>query len=137
MDLKKDFPCLNQEMDGMPVVYLDSACMSLKPRCVIDKMVEYYTQYSGCGGRSAHKFSSRTTEEVAKARENISDFIGTKNPNQIIFTKNTTESINLIAKSFKFKPDDIVLTTDKEHNSNLVPWILMNKNNVAGHKKIE
>ena len=89
MDLKKDFPCLNQEMDGMPVVYLDSACMSLKPRCVIDKMVEYYTQYSGCGGRSAHKFSSRTTEEVVKARKNISDFIGAKNPNQIIFTKNT------------------------------------------------
>ncbi|MCK5039835.1 MAG: cysteine desulfurase [Candidatus Aenigmarchaeota archaeon] len=136
MDTKKDFPCLNQKIGGLSPVYLDSACMSLKPRCVIDKMVEYYEQYSGCGGRSAHKFSSRTTEEVAKARQLVSDFIGAKKPEQVLFTKNTTESINLVAKSFKFKPTDIVLTTDKEHNSNLVPWLLMSRNKIIRHKTI-
>ncbi|RLG14040.1 MAG: cysteine desulfurase [Candidatus Nanohalarchaeota archaeon] len=136
MDAKKDFPCLNQKMNGLSPVYLDSACMSLKPQCVIDKMIEYYAQYSGCGGRSAHKFSFRTTDEVTKARENIAVFIGAKKPEQVIFTKNTTESINLVAKSFKFKPTDIVLTTDKEHNSNLVPWMLMDKSNAVKHKTI-
>ena len=136
MDTKKDFPCLNQNKNGISPVYLDSACMSLKPQCVVDKITEYYTHYSGCSGRSAHKFSQKTTEEVSKARENIAEFIGAKKPEEVIFTKNTTESINLIAKSFKFLPNDIVLTTDKEHNSNLVPWMLMNKKKEAKHRII-
>ena len=112
MNIRENFPILNK------VVYLDSACQSLKPKQVINKINEYYNEYPVCAGRSSHQLSAKVNEEVYKTRENISKFFNTKKEN-IIFTRNTTESINIVANNFKGKK---VLITDKEHNSNLLPW---------------
>jgi cysteine desulfurase / selenocysteine lyase len=114
--LRKDFPVLNKPN---PIIYADSACMSLRPIQVINKINEYYTEYPACGERSYHKLSRKVTEEVEKARNLIKRFINCKNNGEVIFTKNTTEGINLVANSFKFGKMAI---TDREHNSNLLPW---------------
>lgn len=107
-----------------PPIYFDNACTTFRPDSVINKMKEYYEQYPSCAGRSNHKLGARVTEEVVKARKQVADFFNAKRESEIIFTRNTTEGINLIANSFKWKPEDAVLTSDKEHNSNLVPWLL-------------
>jgi len=112
--IREDFPILKKN-----IIYFDSACMSLRPKQVVDKINEYYNEYPACAGRSIHKLGTRIEREVNLARETIKKFIGAKKSNEIIFTKNTTESINLLANSFKF---DKVLVTDREHNSNLLPW---------------
>lgn len=96
--------------------------MTLKPKQVINAMDEYYNQYPVCGGRSIHKMAKKVDEKVTQAREKIQKFLGASCPEEIIFTRNTTEGINLIANSLDLKKGDIVLTTDREHNSNLVPW---------------
>jgi cysteine desulfurase / selenocysteine lyase len=123
--LRQDFPILQKK-----VIYFDNACMSLKPQQVIDAMNAYYTEYTGCGGRSMHKFSKRTDEEVEKSRSAFKKFINAKSEKEIVFTKNTTESINLVAHSLDLKKGDIVLTSDKEHNSNLVPWQLLKEKGI-------
>ena len=112
--IREDFPILKKN-----IIYLDSACMSLRPIQVIDKIREYYEEYPACALRSSHKLANRATNEVKDARETIKKFIGAKKSKEIIFTKNTTEGINLLANSYKFKK---VLLTDREHNSNLLPW---------------
>jgi cysteine desulfurase / selenocysteine lyase len=117
MNVKKirdDFSVLKKD-----VIYFDSACMALKPRQVVDKINEYYNEYPACAGRSNHRFSKRVEQEVNDSRKTIKKFIGAKNSKEIIFTKNATESINLLANSFDFNK---VLLTDREHNSNLIPW---------------
>ncbi|MBS3143620.1 aminotransferase class V-fold PLP-dependent enzyme [Candidatus Woesearchaeota archaeon] len=126
MDIRKDFPVLSKD-----IVYLDSACMSLKPNSVINKLNEYYNEYPACSGRSGHQLSNRVNEEVYKTRELISKFFNIKKEN-LIFTRNTTESINIIANNFK---DKKVLITDKEHNSNLLPWQRNCKLKVLGSNK--
>ena len=120
MNIKKareDFPILR---DGK-LVYFDNACMSLKPVQVVQAMERYYYEFPGCAGRSMHRIGKRTEEEYARARERTARFMNAKH-GEIIFTKNTTESINLVSHSMKLGKNDTVLTTDKEHNSNLVPW---------------
>jgi cysteine desulfurase / selenocysteine lyase len=112
--IRESFPILKKG-----VIYLDSACVSLRPKQVIDKINEYYNEYPSCAGRSVHKFGLKLDKEVDDSRKEIQKFIGAKKSSEIIFSKNTTESINLIANSFKF---DKVLLTDREHNSNLIPW---------------
>lgn len=112
--------------DGKNVpIYFDSACMSLKPDCVVEAMNEYYYKFPACGGRSAHKLGDKVTKKVKEARQSIAKFINAKSEKEIIFTRNATEGINLLANSFAFKSGDIVLITDKEHNSNLVPWLYL------------
>lgn len=120
--IRDDFPALWKKWNGKYPIYFDNACMTLKPRQVINAMNEYYNEYPVCGGRSIHKMAKKVDEKVAEAREKFQKFLGASQPEEIIFTKNTTEGINLIANSFDFEKGDIVLTTDKEHNSNLVPW---------------
>jgi len=120
--IRQDFPIFKND-----IIYLDSACMSLRPVQVIEAMDSYYYEFPACAGRSLHKLSKRVTEEVSESRKAVKNFINAKKEEEIIFTKNTTESINLIAKSFKFEKNDKIITSDKEHNSNLVPW-LINKN---------
>ena len=93
--------------------------MSLKPKQVINKINEYYNEYPACAGRSGHKLSNKVNEEVYKTREIISKFFNAKKEN-VVFTRNTTEGINIIANNFRGKK---ILITDKEHNSNLLPWI--------------
>ncbi|MCL5071985.1 MAG: cysteine desulfurase [Actinobacteria bacterium] len=118
--IRKDFPILRQS--DKPVVYFDSACMSLKPRQVVEAMNEYYFNYPACAGRSSHRLGELATNKIKEARRIVAKFINAKSDKEIIFTRNTTESINLVANSLDLKEGDLVLTTDKEHNSNLVPW---------------
>ena len=121
---RDDFPILKDERWEKPLIYLDNACMTLKPKRVVDKLVEYYYEYPGCGGRSLHKITTRVTEEFEGAREKVADFLNCPEAEGVVFTKNTTESINLVSHSFPFEKGDMVLGTDHEHNSNLVPWLL-------------
>lgn len=125
--IREDFTILQKRINGKPIVYFDNSCMTLRPRQVVDAMNEYYNEYPACALRSLHKLSKMATEKVAESRRNVQKFIGAKKYEEIIFTKNTTEGINLVANSFNLKKGDIVLTTDKEHNSNNVPWIMLEK----------
>ena len=120
--IRKDFPILQKKIDGKSIIYLDNACMTLKPTQVVEAMNDYYYNYSACAGRSIHKLGTEVTIKYDDAREKIQRFLNAKESKEIIFTKNTTESINLIARSLDLNKGDIVLTTDKEHNSNLIPW---------------
>ena len=123
--IREDFPLLSQSLKGKPIVYFDNACMTMKPRQVIDAVVRYYSEYPACGGRSMHKLGKKVTEEVELARKQIAKFINAKSEKEIVFTKNTTEAINLVANSLSFKEGDIVVTSDKEHNSNLLQWQML------------
>ena len=116
---RKDFPILNSED---PPVYLDSACMTLRPQAVIDAITDYYTNYPACGGRSIHKLSWQVTENFEMARDSLRRFMGADNSSEIVFTKNATESMNIVANGLNLKQGDEVLTSDKEHNANVVPW---------------
>jgi len=118
--IREDFPILNNPKK--PVIYFDNACMTLRPKQVIEKMDQYYYEYPACAERSYHKLGKKATEEYNSARSLIRKFINAKLDKEIIFTKNTTEGINLISKSFGFRRDDYIISTDKEHNSNLLPW---------------
>jgi cysteine desulfurase/selenocysteine lyase len=118
--IRKDFKILNGEQ--VPI-YFDNACVSLKPDAVVVAMNAYYYEFPACGDRSAHKMADKVTKKVKEARGIIAKFINTKSEKEIIFTRNATEGINLLANSFPFKAGDIVLISDKEHNSNLVPWL--------------
>ena len=123
--IRNDFPILNKDM-----IYFDSACMSLKPIQVIDKIREYYTDYTACAGRSSHKLASKVEEEVAKSRNELKNFINAKHTSDIIFARNTTEGINLVANSIGLSDEDEVIISDKEHNSNLLPWLKLRKNGI-------
>ncbi len=101
--------------------------MSLKPIQVINKINEYYNEYPACAGRSAHKLAARVETEVAISRDEIRKLINAKNSSEIVFTGNTTHGINLVANSLEFKPGDEVILSDKEHNSNLLPWLRLKK----------
>jgi len=127
MDLEKiknDFPLLNKRIKNKPIVYFDSACMSLKPKPVIEAMNEYYYNYPACAGRSHHQLGEIVTKKIKEARRTVAKFINA-DEREVIFTRNTTEGINLLANSLNLRSGDLVLTTDKEHNSNLVPWLSM------------
>lgn len=117
--IRQDFPALGKQN----LIYLDSACQTLRPQSVIDAVVEYYSDYPACGGRSVHRMATRVSIEIDRAREEMASFLGSNNPQNIIFTKNCTESINIVAKGLGLKKGDIVLTTDLEHNSNHAPWV--------------
>jgi cysteine desulfurase/selenocysteine lyase len=126
--IRKDFPLLNEKKAQ---VYFDNACTTLRPVQVIGKMNEYYEQYPACGGRSHHKFGERVTEEVLKARIEAAKFFNAKKESEIIFTRNTTEGINLIANALGLRKGDKVLCSDKEHNSNLIPWLIAKERGVV------
>ncbi len=116
--IRRDFPILKNE----DIIYFDNACQSLRPQTVIDAINEYYQNYSACEGRSMHKFGEKVTRKCKESREIVAKFIGAKKKEEIIFTRNATEGINLVAKSLKMKEGEGVLLSDKEHNSNLIPW---------------
>ena len=116
---RKDFPLLNSEDNP---TYLDSACMTLRPQAVIDAITDYYTNYPACGGRSVHKLSWQVTESFEMARDQIRRFMGAEKSTEIVFTKNATEGMNIVANGLNLQKGDKVLTSDKEHNANVVPW---------------
>lgn len=136
--IRADFPSLQQLINKQPPIYFDNSCMSLRPKQVIAAMDEYYEKFPACGDRSLHLWGEEVTRRCEKARNDIGRFINAK-PSEIIFTRNTTEGINLVAqsffnqRSFLAKEDffakkvPVVITSDKEHNSNLIPWQLLEK----------
>jgi cysteine desulfurase/selenocysteine lyase len=116
--LRRDFPPLR---DGR-LVYFDNACMALRPQAVIDAVTSYYAEYPACGDRSLHRLGRRVDSEVALAREAVRRFLNARRVEEIVFTQNTTHAINIVAHSFPFVAGDVVVTSDQEHNSNLLPW---------------
>lgn len=128
--IREDFPFFKQDKK---YIYFDNACMSLKPKQVIDAVIDYYSKYPGCGGRSVHQISTKVSDKMENSRKEISKFFNTKKKEEIIFTKNTTESLNLVANSLGLTESDTVLTTDKEHNSNLLPWQVGKNKHVVLH----
>ncbi|MCX6800426.1 MAG: cysteine desulfurase [Candidatus Falkowbacteria bacterium] len=120
-----DFNVLSNPQDKSGIIYFDSACMSLKPNVVVEAMDQYYFNFPACAGRSSHRLADIVTNKIKATRQIVARFINASSENEIIFTRNTTEGINLLANSLDFKKGDIVLITDKEHNSNLVPWLVL------------
>ena len=117
---RKDFPALRSRRKGA-AGYLDSACLSLVPRPVLDAMEGYYADTPGCGGRSVHRWSTAVTEAVEGAREEFGRYFGA-DPAHLVTLRNTTEAINLVGRGLGLRKGDRVLVTDQEHNSNLVIW---------------
>lgn len=134
--IRQDFPILKKQMDGKPLVYFDNACMSLRPQVVIDEVTRYYTGLSACSGRSNHRLARAVTEVIETSRKKVQGLIRAKHSQEIIFTRNTTEGINLVANSLGLKVGDTVITTDKEHNSNLVPWLKLKRTLGIKHQVI-
>jgi len=144
--IREDFPLFSKQPHSpvYPVrkpglsngVYFDNACTTLKPSFVIEAERKYEERFPACGERSSHSWGEKTTRLCEEARRKIAKFVGAGKPEEIVFTKNATEGINLVAHSFDFKEGDIVLTSDKEHNSNLLPWILQVKKGKIRHKII-
>jgi len=134
--IREDFPLLQKFFKGRPYIYFDNACMSLRPRQVLEAERDYYEKNSSCAGRSIHKLSEEVNHRIEQARKLAGRFIGSRSEREIIFTKSTTEGINLVARGWDFKEGDVILTGDKEHNSNLVPWQLLAKEKRIVHKII-
>jgi cysteine desulfurase / selenocysteine lyase len=130
MDLEKirrDFPMLEERPGHHRVTYLDNACQTLRPKPVLDAVNRYYLENSACGGRSVHRLSTEVAKECEAARQAVAAFLNASRKEEIIFTRNTTEGINLLAYSLDLHENDVVLLSDKEHNSNLLPWQLLAK----------
>lgn len=125
LDIRRQFPIFEQEINGHPLVYLDSAATSHKPEAVIDKVVKYYREQNSNVHRGVHTLGNYATEEYEQARKKVRRFIHAKSSKQIIFTRGTTTSINIIAHSYGrsvcSEGDEIVITP-MEHHSNLIPW---------------
>ncbi len=130
MDIKKireEFPILSREVHHRPLVYLDNAATTQKPLCVLDAMREEYLSVNANVHRGIHYLSQQATELHESAREVVSRFIGAENASEVVFTRGTTESINLLASSFVerfMKEGDEVILSTLEHHSNIVPWQL-------------
>lgn len=137
--LRADFPILHQQVNGQPLVYFDNAASSQKPRAVIDSLVHYYEKDNANVHRGLHALSNRATDAFELARDKVARFIGAGSPDELIFTRGTTESINLVANIWAsefLKPGDIILYTGMEHHSNLVPWQLAAQKSGASVKHI-
>src|SRR5258706_7544328 len=123
---RNDFPILKQEVrPGVPLIYLDSAATSQKPAVVLETVDRYYRESNSNVHRGVHAFSERATTAYEGARTKVKDFINAASTQEIIFTRNTTESINLVAYSWglsMLKPGDEIVLTEMEHHSNIVPW---------------
>jgi cysteine desulfurase/selenocysteine lyase len=126
--IRQDFPILDLQVHGKPLIYFDSAASSQKPRAVLDALRRYYEHDNANVHRGLHELSSRATEAYENARKRVADYIGAASADEIVFTRGTTESINLVAHSWggKFlRSGDVILLTEMEHHSNLVPWQLL------------
>src|SRR5471030_1917636 len=126
--LRKDFPILDQKVHGKPLVYFDNAATSQKPRAVIDALVHYYEHDNANVHRGIHELSNRATNAFEAARARAAKFINAKSADEIVFVRGTTEGINLVVSSWgtkNLKPGDVILLTEMEHHSNLVPWQLL------------
>jgi len=125
--IRSDFPILGQQVNGHLLVYLDSAASSQKPRAVIDALVRYYERDNANVHRALHELSNRATDAFEAARGKVARLIDAASEDEIIFTRGTTEGVNLVANTWcvaNLQPGDVILTTGMEHHSDLVPWQL-------------
>jgi len=128
--LRKDFPILDQQVHGQPLIYFDNAATSQKPRAVIDALTHYYERDNANVHRGIHELSNRATNGFEAARARAAKFINARSADEIIFTRGTTEGINLVAATWgaqNLKAGDVILLTELEHHSNLVPWQMLAK----------
>jgi cysteine desulfurase / selenocysteine lyase len=136
--VRADFPILDREVNGHPLVYLDSANTSQKPRPVLDAIATHYARHNGNVSRSVHTVGTEATEAYEGARAKVAGFIGAPSPDGVVFTRNSTEAINLVAYAFlaasvtadadprfRLGPGDEVVISEMEHHSNIVPWQLL------------
>ncbi len=122
---RADFPILDQKVNGLPLVYLDNAASTQHPTCVIDEIARYYREDHANVHRGIHELSTRSTKLYEAARVRVSEFLGAASADSIIFTRGTTEGINLVASSWggaHLGPGDTILITEMEHHANLIPW---------------
>ncbi|HEY3502471.1 MAG TPA: cysteine desulfurase [Actinocatenispora sp.] len=134
--VRADFPILTREIDGHPLVYLDSANTSQKPRQVLDTLAEFYERHNANVARAVHTLGTEATEAYEGARAKVARFIGAGAPGEVVFTKNSSEAMNLVAYAFghagpdvdprfRLGPGDEVVISEMEHHSNIVPWQLL------------
>lgn len=126
--VRREFPILHQQVNGQPLVYLDNAATMQKPAAVIDAIANYYRHDNANVHRGAHALASRATEAMEQARERVAEFLGGVAREEIIWTRGTTESINLVANSWgraNLKAGDEILLTTMEHHANIVPWQML------------
>jgi cysteine desulfurase/selenocysteine lyase len=126
--IREDFPILHEKAHGQPLIYFDNAATSQKPKTVLDALRRYYEHNNANVHRGPHELSSRATEAYEGSRRRVADYLGAASPDEIVFTRGTTESINLVAQAWggKFlREGDVILLTEMEHHSNLVPWQLL------------
>lgn len=132
-ELREDFPTLR---DDNPPAYLDNACVTLKPDSVVDAIHEYYTKGPGCGGRSVHRYGTKVSQATSASRAKLAKFLNAESNKEMVFTRNATQSLNQVAHGMKWEKGDVVLTTDREHNSNLVPWLQLEQEQGIDHRVV-
>jgi cysteine desulfurase/selenocysteine lyase len=128
--IRQDFPILSRTIYGKPLVYFDNGATTQKPRCVVEKIEEMYYSLNANVHRGVHFLSQAATDEHEASRVTVQKFLNAKSPAEIVFTRGTTEAINLVASSFCrafCKPDDEILITAMEHHANIVPWQLQSE----------
>ena len=126
--IRKDFPILETEMRGQPLVYLDSAASAQKPRAVVDAMSDFYTAHYANIHRGVYQLSAEATQSYEAARTRVARFIGAPDPREVIFVRNATEAINLVARTWaeqEIKSGDEIVLTTMEHHANIVPWQML------------
>ena len=131
-NLKKDFPIFNQKINGYPLAYLDNASTTQKPNQVIDAVSNFYKTSNANIGRGVHTLAERATTLYEEARAAVAQFINARSETEIVFTKNATESINIVAVAwaeYNLKEGDVILATEQEHHSNMLSWLELAKKN--------
>ena len=137
--LRADFPILQQEINGKPLAYLDSAVTAQKPRQMLEAMTQFYETSYGNVHRGVYALAERSTEAFEGARDRIAKFINAPSSRELIFTRNATESLNLIAYAYglaRLGPGDVVVVTELEHHSNFVPWQYVAKRTGASFRMV-
>jgi len=137
--IREDFPILHQEINGKPLVYLDNAATSQKPKSVINSIEKYYRGYNSNIHRGVHTLSENATEAYESARIKVRDFIHANSTKEIVFVRGATEAINLVAQSFgrnTLGSDDEIIITELEHHANIVPWQLLSQQTGAKLKYV-
>ena len=137
---RKDFPILHQKVNGKPLVYLDNAATSQKPLFVLDAIKKYYQEYNSNVHRGAHHLSAKATDAYEGARDKVSKFINAASRQEVVFTRNATEAINLVAYSWglnNLEPGDEIILSVMEHHSNIIPWQLIAQKTGAVLKYVE
>ncbi len=132
--IREDFPILKTKVNGKQLVYLDNAATSQKPRQVINAISEYYRKYNANIHRGIYKLSEKATEKYVESKEKVAKFIGARGIEEIVYTRNTTEALNLVAIAWgeaNIKEGDHILISEMEHHSNIVPWQLLAKRKKA------